>query len=132
MRKLLLSFLALTVSITFTPTQAASDDAQEGASSGKVQVVFESNIDLHIPDLHCDKTGCCPTVSGTLADNEGVNNVDVNVDKKSARVTFDPSKTSQEAILAALAAAGIKASKAADDADDDTKEKKDSPSDSSS
>lgn len=121
----------LTLGMTMTTAPALSaDDTQDGASSGKVQVVFESNLDLQVPDLHCDKGGCCPTVGGALAETDGVNNVDVNVKEKSARVTFDPSKVTQEAILAALKKAGIKASKAPADKSDD--KKKDASSDKSS
>ena len=140
MRTFLFS-LVLGVSMVAQPSTAiAADDTQhdhsshdthEGASSGKIQVVFESSLDLQVPKLHCDKTSCCPTVGGALAETDGVTNVDVSVPNKSARVTFDPSKTNHEAILAALKAAGIEANKAPA-AEKNTEEKKDSTPDASS
>ena len=61
-------------------------------------------VTLSVPDMKC---AACPiTVKKALKKVEGVENIEVNLEKKEALVTFDDAKTTVEALLEATKNAG--------------------------
>ncbi len=53
--------------------------------------------------------GCVGTVKAALSELEGVESVDVSLEKKQAVVVGSPGKVSEQAVVAAIEAAGYKA-----------------------
>ena len=61
-------------------------------------------VTLTVPGMTC---AACPiTIKKALNKVEGVENIDVNLEKKEALVTFDDAKTKVEALLEATKNAG--------------------------
>jgi periplasmic mercuric ion binding protein len=65
-------------------------------------------VTLSVPGMTC---AACPiTVKKALSRVEGVNKIDVNLEKKEAVVTFDDAKTNVEKLTKATADAGYPSS----------------------
>lgn len=65
-------------------------------------------VTLSVPDMNC---AACPiTVKKALTKVSGVGKIDVNLDRREAKVTFDDVKTSAEALTRATKDAGYPAS----------------------
>lgn len=62
------------------------------------------NVTLSVPDMNC---ATCPiTVKKALTKVSGVSKIDVNLDRREARVTFDDAKANVEALTRATKDAG--------------------------
>ena len=67
-----------------------------------------TTVTLSVPDMKC---ATCPiTVKKALNKVEGVENIEVNLEKKEAVVTFDDARTTVEALLEATKNAGYPSS----------------------
>jgi copper chaperone len=66
-------------------------------------------LTFNIPDLHCE--GCADRSTNILERLEGVQQAEVSLDDKSAKVAFDTSKASFEDMKQALAKADYTAEK---------------------
>jgi mercuric ion binding protein len=61
-------------------------------------------VTLSVPDMNC---AACPiTVKKALTKVSGVSKIDVNLDRREARVTFDDAKANVEALTRATKDAG--------------------------
>lgn len=61
-------------------------------------------VTLSVPDMNC---AACPiTVKKALSKVPGVSKIDVNLDRREARVTFDDAKANVEALTRATQDAG--------------------------
>lgn len=61
-------------------------------------------VTLSVPDMNC---AACPiTVKKALSKVPGVSKIDVNLDRREARVTFDDAKANVEALTRATKDAG--------------------------
>ena len=88
--KQLLTVLALSAALS-TPTWAAMQ-----------------TVTLSVPGMTC--ASCPITVKKALNKVEGVEHIEVNLEKKEAVVTFDDAKTQVEALLEAIKNAGYPSS----------------------
>ena len=77
-------------------------EAQAPKKGGKVTTttVFMTNLDCQ---------GCAKKITDTIPYEKGVKDVQVDVDTKTVTVTFDPSKTNNEALVKAFAKVKIEA-----------------------
>ena len=67
-----------------------------------------TTVTLSVPGMKC---ATCPiTIKKALNKVEGVENIDVNLEKKEAVVTFDDTKTTVETLLEATKNAGFPSS----------------------
>jgi mercuric ion binding protein len=65
-------------------------------------------VTLSVPDMNC---AACPiTVKKALTKVAGVSKIDVNLDRREARVTFDDTKANVEALTRATKDAGYPSS----------------------
>lgn len=65
------------------------------------------SVTLSVPDMNC---ATCPiTVKKALTKVSGVTKIDVNLDRREARVTFDDAKANVEALTRATKNAGYSA-----------------------
>ena len=77
--------------------------AMLGASASTLWAAAQS-VTLSVPDMNC---ATCPiTVKKALTKVSGVGKVDVNLDRREAKVTFDDAKTNVEALTRATRDAG--------------------------
>jgi mercuric ion binding protein len=68
-------------------------------------------VTLSVPDMNC---AACPiTVKKALTKVSGVSKIEVSLDRREAKVTFDDAKTSTEALTRATKDAGYPSSVAA-------------------
>ena len=81
--------------------------AMLAASASPLWATTQS-VTLSVPDMNC---AACPiTVKKALTKVPGVGKIDVNLDRREAKVTFDDVKTSAEALTRATKDAGYPAS----------------------
>lgn len=59
---------------------------------------------LRVPDISCEH--CAHTIHETLTPLDGVEHVDVDIDKKEVRLRYEEGKANLQAIRAALAEEG--------------------------
>jgi mercuric ion binding protein len=65
------------------------------------------SVTLSVPDMNC--ATCSITVKKALTTVSGVSKIDVNLDRREARVTFDDAKANVEALTRATKNAGYPA-----------------------
>ncbi|MFA5828444.1 MAG: heavy-metal-associated domain-containing protein [Candidatus Shapirobacteria bacterium] len=70
--------------------------------------MINENITLSVPDMHCDS--CPKLIKITLMEMEGVEEVSASLDSKTVVVSFDPRKTSTEALISSIKEIGYTAS----------------------
>ena len=93
MKKIILVLLVALFSIAVV-------DAQQPKAKQAVTTTFVTDIDC---------AGCAKKVDNTIPYEKGVKEVKVDVAAKTVTVTFDPSKTNNEALIKAFAKIKIKA-----------------------
>jgi copper chaperone CopZ len=69
--------------------------------------VEAGNVVFKVTNMHCGN--CAKRVEKTLKANEAVSDVEVNLEKKAVKVTFDETKTNAEALQLALTEAKFQA-----------------------
>jgi mercuric ion binding protein len=87
MRKLILGYTTLVVALVAGAAFAA-----------------EQTVTLHVDNMSC--ATCPPIVKGSLAQIEGVSEVEVSLAAKTATVTYDDAKTDVSALVDATTNAG--------------------------
>lgn len=61
-------------------------------------------LSLQISDMMCE--GCVSNIKNALKELEGVENVDISLEHKSADLSYNPDKTKQDTIYKAIEEAG--------------------------
>ena len=90
------------------------------AAPATVQAAREPSVTVGTPkarpvtttwsvNMHCHK--CVEKLTENLSFLKGVKNVDISLEKKTVAITYDPSKTSDEALEKVIAKLGYKAVK---------------------
>lgn len=87
--------LAIIMLVSFAGVSAQS---QKGSSKG--EVLFSVPMDCH---------GCKTKIEKNIAFEKGVKDLDVNLEDKTVKITYDKRKTSQENLKAALGKLGYEA-----------------------
>ncbi len=69
---------------------------------------MESTITVyHAPDIECD--GCAQAIQNALGRLVGIEDVTVDIDKKTVHITHDPQTVTEETVLSALDRIGFPA-----------------------
>jgi copper chaperone CopZ len=59
----------------------------------------------HAPAIHCE--GCANSIKRSLGKMPGIEEVDVDIDAKMVRATYDPAQTTEDALRNRLEMAGF-------------------------
>ena len=74
---------------------------------------FAGDVTLKVSNMRCG--GCAKRVKNTLNNTEAVSNVDVNIETKIVKVTFDDAKTNANALIETLKNAKFEVEKVEDE-----------------
>lgn len=96
---LIVAAVAVTVTIAAV-TSRSQGQKQEGAVQTQVAAEQAQVATLNIPDMFC--AGCEVGVKIAANKIDGVKAVKTDSDKRTAEVTFDPSRTTAQAIASAI------------------------------
>jgi len=99
-RTLLLTAAALAALVLAPAAGRAADPAKPAAVQAADAVVT-----IPVGGMTCG--GCVNTVTGKLQGITGVKSVDVNLEKRRARITYDAGKVSAKALVDAIRDAGF-------------------------
>jgi copper chaperone CopZ len=91
--------------VSYDPTVAKREQLMAAIKEAGFKLEGEV-VELKVSGLDC--AGCCGAVSEALTAVEGVKAQEVCAESKVATVTFDPTKTSRETIVAAIDKTGFK------------------------
>ena len=80
-------------------TVAFAQNAQKAQKVQKTQKVQNKTVCFDV-NVHCDN--CKAKIEKNIAYEKGVKDLDVSVEKKTVKVTYDPSKTDEETLIASL------------------------------
>ena len=105
MRKLILIAMATLMAIS----AAATPDTQAEKKAKKTKEVKEVTFNVH---LHCDS--CVKKVQENISFEKGVKGLDVCLGHQTVTVKYDPAKTSEETLKAAIEKLGYKVEGIAD------------------
>ena len=103
MKRILIALFAAALLAPAMPAQAGASTIASVLAPAKKKtetVTFKTSI-------HCQK--CVKKVMDNIAFEKGVKDLKVNLEEKLVTVTFDPSKTSAEALAKALVKLGYEA-----------------------
>ena len=105
MKRIILIALAalMTVSASASEFQAAAPAAQTQKKAKKTKEVKEVVFDVH---LHC--INCVKKVQENISFEKGVKGLDVCLDHQTVTVKYDPARTSEETLKAAIEKLGYK------------------------
>ncbi len=108
MKRILVTFSALTIIAISGITTLALNPAQQGENNTSAQTIAEENTaTFNVENMYC---AMCPiTVRKAMEQVSGVKAVVVDYDTKTATVVFDPTKASPEQIGAASTNVGYPA-----------------------
>lgn len=115
MKRIILIALAalMVVSASASEFQAAAPAAQTQKKAKKVKEVKEVVFNVH---LHC--MNCVKKVQENISFEKGVKGLDVCLDHQTVTVKYDPAKTSEETLKAAIEKLGYKVEGVAAPGDD--------------
>lgn len=115
MKRIILIALAalMAVSASASEFQAAAPAAQTQKKAKKVKEVKEVVFNVH---LHC--MNCVKKVQENISFEKGVKGLDVCLDHQTVTVKYDPAKTSEETLKAAIEKLGYKVEDVAAPGDD--------------
>lgn len=102
MRKSLLTILILGLALA----GCAKDEAGDAAEQETTLATF-AKTEIAVPTIKCG--GCVDNIKGGLKEVDGVQSIDVDLDKKIAYVSYDDSKTTVAALEQAIANEGYNA-----------------------
>src|SRR3990172_3857089 len=98
----ILTFLLVLVVAAFAGPQKSSDKTIE-----KKEVKATEHAMIKVPTVQC--SNCVKTITTATEKVEGVESIDINVDKKMAHVSYNPDEVKIEDIRAAIANSGYDA-----------------------
>jgi len=83
----------------------AAGAAEPAPAKPAAEKVADARVDIPVGGMTCG--GCVDTVTGKLKGIPGVKAVDVNLEKKRARVTYDGSRVTAKVLAEAIRDAGF-------------------------
>ncbi len=75
--------------------------------AGGIAVAKEATAEMKVPAMDC--AACTVVIKKALTETKGVKNVDLNVEKRTAKVVFEDTQVTQGQIQKAIEKAGFKA-----------------------
>jgi mercuric ion binding protein len=92
---------ALAITIAIVAVRSRTPERNQGRAVGaQVIAVNSQRVTLNVPKMDC--AGCEVGVRIAASKVDGVKDVKTDSDKRTAEVTFDPSKTTAQAIASAI------------------------------